>query len=68
MPSIIGLYSVVVGTEASNGGSGNTGAKIVAGGVEIMDDDATWLLDGKMGAGSCFFPPFLAIGEYCRAR
>ena len=62
MSSVIGLYDVVVGSAASDGGNGNTGAKIVAGGVEIVDGSAEIVADGKMGASSCFFP-FLAIEE-----
>ena len=32
----MGLYDVVVGAEAGDGGSGTAGAEIVAGGAEIV--------------------------------
>ena len=52
---VAGAVGAGVDTDGAGGGSGTAGAEIVA-------DDATWLLDGEMGAGSCFFP-FLAIEE-----
>jgi len=57
---VAGAVGAGVDMDGAGGGSGTAGAEIVA-------DDATWLLDGKVGASSCFFP-FLAIGEYCKAR
>ena len=66
---------VAGGTEiVAGGGSGTTGAeivvvvaKIVVNGPKIVADDATWLLDGEVGAGSCFLP-FLAMGECWRTE
>src|SRR6266446_5406739 len=55
MLSVMGLYDIVVGSAASDSGNGNTGAKIVAGGVEIVDGSAKIVADGKVGASSCFF-------------
>jgi len=55
----------MIQSETSTWVAGAVGAGVDtdgAGGAKIVADDATWLLDGEMGAGSCFFP-FLAIEE-----
>ena len=67
----MGLYvdgdEAEVGGDAEGGVGDGTGDCDVAGGAEIVADDATWLLDGEVGAGSCFLP-FLAMGECWRTE
>jgi len=66
----MGLYvdgdEAEVGGDAEGGVGDGTGAGDVAGGAEIVANDATWLLDETVGAGSCFLP-FLAMREYWSA-
>ena len=52
---VAGAVGAGVDMDGAGGGSGTAGANIMAGGAEIVADDATWLLDGKVGAGLCFF-------------